>query len=146
MLLKNYIFCDDIRQEINNKFSLIGAYSDRILITTPKGVNITWPISLRLSIYLRIGLDKQDIIPNNFDFSLHLKNKTLINVAGNPYTIDTERRDSNIFITTEGLQVEPGDLDFNLSLKKDSQLVYDVEVKSALSIQYNDGASQRSLS
>ena len=58
MKLLNLIYCDSLRQEINNKVTLVGCYSERLLITIAK--ENQWPINLPLAIYARVERENGD--------------------------------------------------------------------------------------
>ena len=61
MKLINFILCDDIRNEMGNKPSLMGVYDDKIEFNvTPDMVN-TWPKAMRVGIYARIKLEDENI-------------------------------------------------------------------------------------
>lgn len=54
MKILDYTVCDDIRSEINNKFTIVGAYNDRVEFLVRDGSEIKFPISLPLSFYIRV--------------------------------------------------------------------------------------------
>lgn len=50
----DFILCDYIRRELNNKLIIIGAYNDRIdLIPHPEN-RIEWPMDISFSVYARL--------------------------------------------------------------------------------------------
>ena len=57
MKLKDFVICDDIRTEINNKVSLIGVYNDALkFIVSERAVNV-WPKIMRLGLFIRLAMD-----------------------------------------------------------------------------------------
>lgn len=78
--IKDFIFCDDIRSEFGNKFSLMGIYGDRIKVNVkseaPKVVKL--PISLMLR-FLQEGLEQKDY---NFDLKIVFADKELATMQG----------------------------------------------------------------
>lgn len=59
MKVTDFILCDDIRDEANNKTSLMGIYNSRINIRTKSRDSIKHPIIMpTLGIYVRISTDK----------------------------------------------------------------------------------------
>ena len=56
MKLKDFIICDDIRTEINNKVSLIGVYNDALNFMVPERAINTWPKILRLGLFIRLAI------------------------------------------------------------------------------------------
>lgn len=70
MKLLNFIICDDIRQELGNKHSLMGLYDDSIdFQVTPDNQN-TWPKSLRIGIYAKVKLEDNE---KAFKFKIRMK-------------------------------------------------------------------------
>ena len=57
MKLKDFIICDDIRMEINNKVSLIGVYNDALHFMVPERAISTWPKILRLGFFIRLVME-----------------------------------------------------------------------------------------
>ena len=57
MKLIDFIVCDDIRTEINNKVSIIGVYDDTINFIVPESAAGAWPKILKLGIYIRLALE-----------------------------------------------------------------------------------------
>ena len=57
MKLNDFVICDDIRIEINNKVSLIGVYNDALNFMVPKRAINTWPKILRLGLFIRLAID-----------------------------------------------------------------------------------------
>ena len=57
MKLKDFIICDDIRTEINNKVSLIGVYNDALNFMVPERAINTWPKILRLGLFIRLSME-----------------------------------------------------------------------------------------
>ena len=57
MKIFDYIVCDDIRPEINNKFSLMGTYNEKIEFLVNKGGTLNFPIVHPLGFYIRVITD-----------------------------------------------------------------------------------------
>ncbi len=55
MKITDFIFCDDIRQELKNKASLIGIYNSKI--TFEKSEVSSWPIGMKAAILFRLMLE-----------------------------------------------------------------------------------------
>lgn len=60
MKLIDFIICDDVRTEINNKVSLIGIYNDLLNFIVPEKAANTWPKGLRLGIFIRFDFEDAD--------------------------------------------------------------------------------------
>jgi len=70
MKLLNFIICDDIRNELGNKYSLMGIYDDSIEFqVTPDNQN-TWPKLLRVGIYAKVKTEDNEEI---FKFKIRMK-------------------------------------------------------------------------
>jgi hypothetical protein len=70
MKLLNFIICDDIRNELGNKRSLMGIYDDSIEFqVTPDNQN-TWPKSLRVGIYAKVKTEDNEKV---FKFKIRMK-------------------------------------------------------------------------
>lgn len=65
MKLLDLIICDDIRQEVGGKQSLIGVYSDLIINFIPG--QVVWPVNFKLGIFIRIKLEENDLRPDAFE-------------------------------------------------------------------------------
>ena len=57
MKLKDFIVCDDIRAEINNKFSLMGIYNDALNLTVQEKLADNWPKIVHLGFYIRLDIE-----------------------------------------------------------------------------------------
>ena len=72
MKLINFIICDDIRNELGNKNSLMGVYDNTIEFRVTPDKENTWPKTMRLGIYARIRIyEDKDIT--------HFKLRTFFN-------------------------------------------------------------------
>jgi hypothetical protein len=57
MKLKDFIICDDIRTEANNKFSLMGVYNDALNFSVPKKNTDKWPKVVHLGFFIRLDIE-----------------------------------------------------------------------------------------
>ena len=70
MKLLDFIICDDIRNELGNKHSLMGVYDDSIdFQVTPDNQN-TWPKLLRIGIYAKVKTEGNEEV---FKFKIRMK-------------------------------------------------------------------------
>ncbi len=61
-----FIICDDIRQEVGSKVTLVGVYDNAIVFTPPPGKqNVSWPISMKLGFFLKILREEGDHVQAN---------------------------------------------------------------------------------
>ena len=68
MKLQTFIVCDDIRNEIGQKHSLIGVYDDRILFNVTPDKKNTWPKQMKLGIFAKISFG--ELTPKSFSFKM----------------------------------------------------------------------------
>lgn len=69
MQLIDFMVCDDIRQEVGNKHSLMGIYGNSVTINIPDVQPDAQPVPLRLGIFVRIRLDPEDPAPTLFELT-----------------------------------------------------------------------------
>ena len=66
MKLLNFLICEDIRNEVGNKNTLVGVMDDKLIFNvTPDNKNI-WPKRMKLGFFMQIDLE--DNIPKSFTF------------------------------------------------------------------------------
>ncbi len=66
MRLVHFIVCDDIRQEVTNKHTLVGVYDD-LVIHRPRGVDPKVPFLLKLAFFARLARDASETaLPDAF--------------------------------------------------------------------------------
>lgn len=82
MKIKELIVCDDIRQEIGNKITLVGIYSDKINIQLLPGAEIKWPIAMRLGTFVRFEDEQVDKDIDMIELEYSIGNKTVLNAGG----------------------------------------------------------------
>jgi hypothetical protein len=79
--------CDDIRQEVGNKLTLVGVYNDKIVFRSSPGTKeFLWPASLKLGFFVKLSVDKEDIDRGIDSFELEVlldDEKVLQKVRGN---------------------------------------------------------------
>lgn len=64
MQLIDFIVCDDIRNEISGKNTLVGVYSDLIVYLPEKFDK--FPVKMKLGFFIRIKRQQNDEVPNSF--------------------------------------------------------------------------------
>ena len=60
MRIRDFIVCDDIRQEVGNKHTIVGIFDDAIVFNVLKDNLNNWPKTSRLGFYIRINFDDGD--------------------------------------------------------------------------------------
>ena len=65
MRLIDFLICDDVRQEVGNKFTLVGIYDSDIRIQVRTADAIRFPLPVNLAVFLRAQLEPGEL---GFDF------------------------------------------------------------------------------
>ncbi len=130
MKLLDALFCDDIRVEINNKFSLMGLYNDRMVYPN----TTSFPIFSRLFAFLRFSFDKSAPTISNFKFNYLLNQKTILELQGQIQLLAAQRF-ANLIIQAEGLKLEQGELGYSIIIcNEQNEEIFKKHEKSALKI------------
>lgn len=130
MKLLDALFCDDIRIEINNKFSLMGLYNDRIVYPN----TTSFPIITRLAALLRFSLDKKELTISNFKFNYFLNEKSILELQGQ-IQLPPAQRFANLVIQAEGLKLEQGELGYSITIYDEkNEEIFKKNEKCALKI------------
>ena len=73
MKLKDFIICDDIRAEMNNKFSLMGVYNDALNFLVPENLVDKWPKMIHLGFFIRLDIESIEELNSIGKFVLEAK-------------------------------------------------------------------------
>lgn len=69
MRIASFIICDDIRQEVGNKLTLVGIYADTLAFHLPPESQ-RWPLVIpKLCFYVRLRLDPGESPPDAFELA-----------------------------------------------------------------------------
>ena len=60
MKLTDFIICDDIRHEEQNKKTIVGIYNDKIIFSSKSPQGIKWPVQFPLAVFFRILFESKD--------------------------------------------------------------------------------------
>lgn len=134
MKLYDFIFCDDIRCEQNNKLSLMGLYNDCIIIYANKKNAIKWPASIALASLLRFQIDANDEKPDSFELEYFINKKSIIKTQGQVNIERTDLSAFNLAIKNRVVPIEPGILGFATKLLKKGKLLYSEIKENAIKI------------
>lgn len=131
------IFCDDVRQELNNKLSLMGLYNDRMVLNINKENEITWPQPINLSALLRFSIDEKKERPSSFEFEYLLNKKNIIKINGELNISANDKSQFQLILNGIGIPLEPGNLGFSIKLYSQKKLLLSEKNESALIISIN---------
>ncbi len=107
MKLIDFIICDDIRQEVGGKVTLVGVYEDRIMINTPSPDAVRWPVPLRLGFFIRLLNDGSAPGIDGFDLQVRCSGKIICRLSG-PMHIPPHHGLMNLFFVNSSVRV-PGE-------------------------------------
>ena len=136
MKIIDCIFCDDIRFELQHKVSLMGIYSDRMVFTVTEDAVINGAISTKLSLFLRIKMEDQMLLPERFKFEYFLNSQSLICIE---QSIQANKESSfiNLALVIPNLMLNVGGLGFVVKLFAKDRRLFIHENMNALKIEIN---------
>jgi hypothetical protein len=114
------LICDDIRQEVGGKQSLMGIYNDVIIFgPSPEGVP-AWPKLMRLGFFIRLSFNEDEKIPEGttFLFSFRRGDES-VQIARGQFIINEQTRVhfANLVIMANPFVINgPGEIKFSLLL------------------------------
>jgi len=120
MELDALLICDDIRQEVGGKQSLMGLYNDAIIFeANPEGLPV-WPKLMKLSFFIRLSFNVDDEIQQGttFSFSFRRGDET-VEIARGPFVIQgpAHPRYASLSIMANPFVINgPGEMTFSLLL------------------------------
>ena len=123
MKIIDFIVCDDIRQEIGNKLTIVGIYNDRIKIEAKDPGAIKFPIPFRLGVFTRILVESTDECSDELSFNLDVKHNSelLFQADGNAKVVGRGDDGSVIVAVPLLANIVPikgaGHLEFCLTIK-----------------------------
>ena len=128
MKLLYNLFCDDIRQEVSGKVTLVGVYNDRMVFNPPpNSKDVPWPITLKLGVYAKIFFDSEDKDIDSFELELFLDNKTRLQKIDGNIVKTAARQFLNIVSVNPVLQIpSAGEINLKITFKKNAEKVLEV--------------------
>jgi hypothetical protein len=127
MKLIDFIVCDDIRQEIGGKITLVGVYEDRLMINAPSPDKVRWPVQLKLGFFIRMLNDGTAPEMDNFDLQVHCNKKTICRLSG-PLKIKKQHGLMNLFFVNSAVRFpSEGTLSVTLFFKKADDVVFEIK-------------------
>jgi len=134
MKYMDFIIAEDIRFETGNKFSVMGIYSDLIGLQLPDPDNTQWPIAHRFGVYIRLGIEASDVIPNRFELKVDHNNNNIAIMNGDIHIKKSVRTISLPLILNPFPLPGLGRIRFNIELYKNEDLLssesHELEISS----------------
>jgi hypothetical protein len=134
MKLNCFLICDDIRNELGNKQSLMGVYDDVINFSVSRADIGKWPKVIRLGIYIKLGFEseseKERFQRIKLEYSANDKTVILLDNS-RPALLTTELKGINIGAVVNQFVIEnPGKLSFHCVVyDKDNGIIHDFPKK-----------------
>jgi len=79
MRVIDFIVCDDIRQEVGNKISLMGIFADSIVLQQ----EVAWPIRMNLGVFVRAALEPEEPGPDAYSLSVTCNDRAIAEAHAN---------------------------------------------------------------
>jgi hypothetical protein len=134
MRVTDFIICDDIRHEMDNKISLMGIYGDSLLV---KG-DAAAPFNFLLGVYVRIEILPEDARPDAYLLVVALNNEPLGEVRS-PIAIPADKQFVQFVVPFKPLPVPAlGELSFTAELFREQRRIGDLH-RHSISIRRQDG-------
>jgi len=122
MKLVDFIVCDDIRQEISNKISVMGIFGNELRVQMASQ-DETWPVSLRLGVYVRVVLDNDDALPNRVQIKASRGDSEVV-LADGALTIQDRRPILTVpIVLPQFVIMGPGAVTFECLFTRDTAVV-----------------------
>jgi len=138
MKLIDFIICDDIRQEVGGKVTLVGVYEDRIMINAPSPEAVRWPVKLKLGFFIRLLNDGTAPDMDSFDLQVLCNKKIICRLSG-PLQATPRKGLMNLFFVNSAVRFPAeGLLSVALIFKKAEEIVYkirpDLSIRVAVAV------------
>ena len=124
MKIITFIVCDDIRHEMNNKKTLVGVYDDQIIFYKNSSGS-SFPIDMKIGLYLKVQREKEDPKFNYFRMKLILEEQEISRARGE--LIYNDKNLSIVFSFVFPVKIEQsGLLKMEMSFWLDKKKVLDI--------------------
>lgn len=118
MRILDFIISDDVRQEIGNKISVMGIYTDDLILAAPPQ---KWPVPFRIGVFVRVFIEETDISPNSFTLQITQEDKNVARMEGD-IKVHEKSRYLTLPLIIFPLPIPgPGVLQFELALLNNDQ-------------------------
>lgn len=131
MKMVDFIVCDDIRQEVLNKVTLVGIYTDKIILPP----NTKYPAKLRLSFFSKFLHEKSDPRLDSFRVVFYNNDKEIARVDGmvggainleSPFVVN--------FVILEFPVLSPGEIKANFVFLNKGEVVNEIKPPSSIAV------------
>ena len=120
MKIETFLICDDIRNEIGNKNSLIGVYDQKILFNATPETSGKWPKHLKLGIYTKINFE--GLKPDNFKVkSKYNENEKKLVLTGKMAAVGENDKMNIAMVTPNFIFEGPGGMQFSFEFYSETE-------------------------
>ena len=135
MKLIDLIICDDIRQEIDGKCSLIGVYSDLVINFVPGMTQ--FPVNIKIGLFARFKIESGETFPDSFEIEW-LHNAASIQKFNGQLALPQDIRYLNLSLVNNAFPIPNiGDLSFKIFFKKNDVVFQVIESDYVLKVVSN---------
>jgi len=141
MEILNFLFCDDIRAEVGNKFSMMGVYNETVNFNVTRDKKDQWPKSTRIGLYAQLKFEEEEKESEVIYFEIVIeqngKNKLLIEALLPKDDSQPEKQGVIIHALFDKFKFDgPGKIKFTFIFKdKDKSELYRVCPKLEMNVQ-----------
>jgi hypothetical protein len=140
MKLINFIICDDIRQEVGNKLSLMGVYSDSINFQSVADKDGQWPRTKRIGLYVLIETEEREQLKDIQSFEIEIDyNGEVQKIGGSdvpPPNLKTQKGVAIQAIFERFKFKEPGTICFSIQFfNKNGEKLFDARSPNPLKVE-----------
>ncbi len=134
MKLIDFIICDDVRQELFAKHTLVGVYDNELSFLVPNLQEDKWPKVIKLGFFVRLMLDQTKETPDEFKMEMFHDGKGIGTAAGR---VEAAAGVTFLVFATVINQFKitgVGKLSFKLQTFRDSKLISEIVPPYTLTI------------
>lgn len=125
MKVYDFIICDDVRREVGNKRTIVGAYIDRIVFHSAPGSSV-WPTNKQLGLYATLKIEKGDPSFDAFQIIFALDQEQLGIADGRIKSADLDPSKAVVFdIVVPMVFKKAGTMTIKIQLLMDGEAVID---------------------
>ncbi len=134
MKVLDFIICDDVRQEIGNKFTLVGIYDSDIKVQTKAPETLKWPLPMSLALYGRLQPEAREPGFDAFEIRILHEGKELAEIKGTVKMTPTDKT-IPIHIRMPNFPLPgPGKLTFFLKTSHQGKVAFDSEMPRSITV------------
>lgn len=132
MKILDFIVCDDIRQEVGDKVTLVGVYAGSLIIKGPEEIN--WPQTVRIGFFLRFVMETGDAFPDRFQARFVSEGEEVTIFEG-PMSLSEEYTYFQMVLMSNAFVIpRPGELTFKVVFLNGESILHTLQPDYRLSV------------